>query len=258
MTIEKLIKYIKDSCMVADPDITNDTEFIALTDEQIMDIISIASIKAKVNLSDLENADTYRLSLIAKKELFYRLATLSAPLYNLEGDGNSLSRSDRFDHYYKLIGIVEEEYTHYMDELERNVDVSNSDNYGNKYSNGEVLLDSRYFSNRNYKHSKAPKITLKVDNIYSDYIEVSWDLKAINRFSRYELLFNETKNIIDEYEDKISDGTKVLFSTIDIHKTKFRIKDLKPSTTYHLAIKVTEQNGLYGYDELQFVTTEVM
>ena len=48
----------------------------------------------------------------------------------------------------------------------------------------------------------------------------------------------------------------IMFTTNDIHRNKLRLNDLKPNTLYHLAVIVQEQNGLKGYDEVNFVTKE--
>lgn len=257
MNIENLVQYLKESCFIDSPEITQDSEFLALDDKQLEGIIYVASYKAKVDLNDLENSNLYLLMLIAKKELFYRLATKSAPLFNLSGDGGSLSRSDRFNHYSELIKLVEEEYRTYLEELELNRDTSNNTSYGNEFTNGEVFLASRYHSLRNYTHSTKPVIKLKIDNLYTDKVEISWKLKKVNRFNKYILYINNTNNIIDIYNNnEIMEGSERIFSSMDIHKDKFRVSNLEPGKIYHLAIIVQEQNGLIGFDELQFVTKE--
>lgn len=255
MNLENLVAYLKESCFVDNPEITLDSEFLALDDKQLEGILYVASFKAKINLNDLSEANLYLLMLIAKKELFYRLATKSAPLYNISSDGGVLARRDRFSHYSQLIQLVEEEYKTYLEELSLDTDTSNTDSYGNDYTHGEIFIASRYHSIRNYTHAKNPVIKLNVDNVYSDKVEISWKLKRINKFSNYILYINNTNNIIDIYNNnEIMEGSEKILSVRDIHKNKFRIENLEPGKIYHLAIVVQEQNGLKGFDEVQFVT----
>lgn len=256
VTLESLIQYVKDSCMVTDPNILKDDDFIALTDKQIEDIISVAS--SRIDADPYEEANLYKVTLLAKKEIYHRLAISNAPLYDIEGDGSgSLKRSNRFKHYYELIKIVENEYTNLLEELETNTDTSNTSGYGNGYSKGEVFLSSRYNSTRNYNHATKPVIILNTDLVEVDYVDISWRLKSINRFLAYKLYISN-KPIIDIYEDTISSEAQQVLFTYDIHKDKCRIRKLTPNTLYHLAIIVEEQNGLIGVDEIQFVTKEVV
>lgn len=252
-----LVRYLRESCLVDEPVTGEDSEFIALTDEQLEGILFVASHKAKIDLNSLDEGDIYLLMLVAKKEVYYRLAVKSAPLYNIEGSSGKLERSSRFTHYNELIQRVEEEYRAYIEELETNRDVSNNSSYNSAYTEGQVFLNSRYFTSRNYKHATTPKVKLKVDNIYKDKLEVSWKLKQVNRFAKFELYISEIEPIIDEYNNKSISPKAIKVAIVnDIHINKYRILNLAPSTTYHIAIVVREENGLIGYDELQSVTLE--
>ena len=102
-------------------------------------------------------------------------------------------------------------------------------------------------------YANKPLIGLVVDNVYDTYVEMTWQLKRINRFSKY-LVYLSEKPIIDPYTNEIRGN--LMFTTNDIHRNKLRLNDLKPNTLYHLAVIVQEQNGLKGYDEVNFVTKE--
>lgn len=255
MNITDLIIYLRESCFVDDSSISNDPEFIALEDSQVESILRLCCYKAKININDLEEGNLYLLMLLARKEIYYRLATKSAPLFNIESESGKLERANRFDHYYKLIQALEEEYTAYIEQMETDRDVSNTDSYGTAYTKGEVFLSSRYHTMRNYSHANKPKVQLKMDNVYDDHLEVSWKLKSINRFFNYELYISEVGNVIDKYDkDAISSKAIKVLTSSDIHKNCHRITGLKPETIYHVCIVANEPNGLKGYDELQVVT----
>ena len=259
MNILELIQFLRDSCQVDNPDITTtDSEYLAFTDSQLESIIKLCSYKARVDINNLDEGNLYLLILLSKKELYHRLAVKEAPLYNLEGETGKLARSDRFEHYYKLIALVEEEYENYKSELELNRDISNTDSYNGEHTQGEVFISSRYGSLRNYNHMTSPKVKLNLDRMVSpEVVELSWKLKSINRFLEYKLYICEEENVIDPYENnKISDKAVQVLHSYDIHRTKFRLKDLKEGTLYHVAILVYEQNKIMGYDEIQLVTKE--
>lgn len=58
----------------------------------------------------------YPIVLLAKKELYYTLAVKEAPLYDIGADNNNyLKRSQRFDHYMKLIAQVDSEYDDWIE-----------------------------------------------------------------------------------------------------------------------------------------------
>lgn len=255
MQPQDLVQYIKDSCLVDDPNIVEDSEFIALTDEQIQSILLISASKCRAKISNLKDEDLYKVVLVSKKEIYHRLALKSAPLYTIEGDAGSLNRSDRFEHYYDLIAIVEEEYANYIKELEANRDVSNTDNYGQNYTSGEVFLSSRYFSKRNISHANKPQVTLKQDKVYKDHVEVSWDIQRINQFKKLELYINKER-VIDPYDlnNLITPTSTKLLESQDIHKNMIRIEKLEPLTTYYIAVVITEPNNLQGYSEIEITT----
>lgn len=255
MQPQDLVQYIKDSCLVDDPNIVEDSEFIALTDEQIQSILLISASKCRANISNLKEEDLYKVVLVTKKEIYYRLALKSAPLYTIEGDAGSLNRSERFEHYYDLIAIVEEEYANYIKELENNRDVSNTDNYGQNYTQGEIFLSSRYFSQRNMKHATKPQIVLKQDKVYKDHVELSWQILRLNQLKKIELYINKDR-VIDPYDlnNLITPSSTKVLESQDIHKNMVRIEKLEPSTTYHIAVVITELNDLQGYSEIEITT----
>lgn len=252
MNMQYLIDYIRQSCLVDSPSLVTDSEYLILEDKDIEVIIQIAMsrLKSYKPLTDDEDELLYPIVLQAKKEIYYRLAFKNAPNFDLSGQAGKLEKSQKFDHYMRLAQSMEEEWYNFIKEQEAQVDVSNTSHFSN-LANGEIFIDSRYHSKRNLNFANKPKVTLNVDNVYDNYVEVTWKLKRINRFSNYSIYISNN-NIIDNYTNEVN-GTKVM-STTDIHKTKLRVKDLNPNTLYHIAVEVTEENGLKGYDEVTFVT----
>lgn len=248
MTIQQLVAFLRQSVMVQDPEVAVvDEDFLQMKEEDLVLLLQIALSKVapEENLSTLSQENIYPTILVAKKELYHRLAVKSAPKYDLtSSSGAELHRDDIFNHYYKLIDDIEKEYNRYM-------------STGRPVIAGQVLLDSKYFTMRNYNLATNPVVTLSIDNVYNNSVEVSWIINKINKFAKFEVYVSE-KAIIDVYKNNAisKEATKVnVFNDIHTHCT--RVENLKPNTEYHVAVIIYERNGLTGYSELTFTTLEV-
>ena len=252
-----LIAFLRESCLIDDPELAVESNYLLLTDEQLQGMLMLANsrvTKGKYALKDVPEEFIYPIMLLSKKEVYHRLASKYAPDYTIQGNAGTLNISDRFTHFMELAKQMEEEYQNYLEDMESNRDISNSSNY-NHLANGEVFIASRYLSNRNYRYSSKPTISLKLDSAYKDKAEISWIIKSINRFNCYKLYISEGEPIIDIYNDnQISPKAKLMKHELNIHNNRTRICGLKPDTTYYVAIVVLEQNGLLGYDEVIFTT----
>lgn len=252
-----LIAFLRESCLVDDPELVVDTNYLALTDEQLQEVLLFANSrvsKGKYTLDSIPEVNIYPIMLLSKKEIYHRLASKYAPDYTIEGNAGTLNISDRYTHFMGLAKQMEEEYKNYLEDMELNRDISNTDSYSD-LANGEVFISSRYLSARNYRYSVEPKIGVKIDNVYDDKVELSWKIKSINRFNSYKIYFSEGEPIIDVYNNnQISPKAKLIKHELNIHNNRTRITGLKPNTTYNLAIVVIEQNGLIGFEEVVFTT----
>lgn len=252
MEFNSLIQYLRDACFSDNPDIVHDSEYLTLTDSQLEAILKVSGSRLKVTFDALPEEALYPLMLLSKKEIYHRLAVKESPLYDIESDSGKLNRSSRFDHYYKLIMQINNEFQEYVRNEEANRDVSNT-TMGNEHSHGEVFIMSRYHSNRNYTHMKRPVVKITSNEIKGNTLELMWKLSSVVRFYEYKVYLGE-ESIVDIFDDyAISPNAKELYRFNDIKRNAVRIKDLKPNTIYYLAVTVKEQNGLMGYDEISFI-----
>lgn len=247
MPIEEIIKFLRQSVMVQDPDVAVvDEDFLLMEEADFIPLLTISLAKVDPNddILNLSSNNLYPLILVAKKELFHRLAMKSARSYSLtSATGVQLKRAEVFDHYYKLIEEVEKEYKTYL-------------STGVQVTQGNVLLDTRYFSARNYSFAKKPTISLAIDTIHSNNVEVSWRLTRINKFAKYYLYISKHP-IVDKYKNnEISPSAKLEGTLTNVHNNCARVIELEPNTQYYVAIVVEERNGLQGYSELKFTTLE--
>lgn len=250
MTVEQIISYMRLSVRIQNPEgAENDSKYLSMSDDDILLYLNVALTRdfpTVPSLDTLPNADIYPLTLLAKKDLYYTLATIEAPLYDLGADNNNyLKRSQRFDHYMKLIVQTDKEYQDYLE---------NGGAGGNTLSAYNVILPSRYNTRYNRENGATPCPILYVQEVGKDFVEVSWQVK-MSRFYMYRVYISENQ-IVDMYvvgNHVLSDSS--LVTTIrDIHQTKCRIEGLIPDTEYHVAVAAVEMSSLTGYSESVFKT----
>ncbi len=251
MTKEKLIKFLKSSVHIQDPEIDNDSGYLAMSDEDLELYLTVALSRdfSKVrSLDEVPEATVYPLMLLAKKELYYALAVIEAPLYDMGADNNNyLKREQRFQHYMKLIGQIDTEYERYLDD--------NATGTDNTLTTYDVLLSNRYYT-RNYRSKGvAPVVSLYADNVGTDSVELSWDSVVIN-FSEFRIYISE-QPIYDPYnlEKPISDTAKLLFRVREDTSHKCRINDLKQNKVYYILIEYIDKCGLKGFSQIVIDTT---
>ena len=115
---ETLVKYLRDSVLVQDPSTAEDPIWLQMSDDDLAIVLEVAKHRDFPNqvLSSLANGVVYPLMLVAKKELYYRLAVKTAPNYDIRGDeAGELKRSQRFEHFMSLIKQTEAELQNYME-----------------------------------------------------------------------------------------------------------------------------------------------
>lgn len=249
MPIESLIKLLRDSVFVQDPDVAVvDEDFLQMKDEDFIPLLAmcLGRVDSSATLDNMKSDRVYPLFLLTKIELYHRLAVKSASTYSLtSATGVQLSRGEIFEHYYQLIQQCQEEYSTFMST--GGLTLSSEDVIV------PILLDNRYFSERNYKLSKRPSINLRLDNFYSTSCEISWGGFSVTKFARFNVYVGK-RHIFDKYTDSIDKEAQKIIEIKDIHKTLLRIADLTPDTKYYVLIELEDRNGLKGYSEIEFTT----
>ena len=256
MTKEQLIKFLRSSVHVQDPEINNDSKYLSLTDEDLELYLTVAlsrdsSVSKGQSLDSLTDAQVYPLLLLAKKELYYALAVIEAPLYDMGADNNNyLKRTQRFEHYMKLIAQVDEEFNKYNEE-----DVTGTNNTLTTY---DVLLSNRYYTKRYRSKCVVPVCSLYADEVRADSVDLSWDC-IINNFIKAEI-YVSTSPIYDPYnvENHISPDAQLVFLLREYTEPMCRITDLGLNTKYFICLVVTDRTGLKGYSQIEIDTTPVV
>ena len=212
-----LEKSINTPLLVADP------AYIAIK----ADLASIVSFYA----SRYTNEEL--ILLYSKKEVYLRLATAVAPSYDLEAQFTKLTKSVRFDHYFKLVNMVQAEIT------------ANSELY-TEVQHADVVMESRDGGARNYYLDNLQTGTLTISNITSSTVDLDWtcfDTSSSN-FSHYDVYLS-TSVMYDPYEEvelKLNVAEKS-YRLVDIFKNKLRVKDLSSATKYYVVLVYYAKSG---------------
>lgn len=240
-----LVPYLRKALKLQDPNVEKD-EAYKFTDEELWEIVQIKATEHNSNYTtdNFPNNEVHFVILLAKKEVYFRLATSSAPFYPLEAEGASLRKDYRFEHYMSLIRAINNEYESAWERFEFNSEILQ----------GEVFLLSKHFTNRNYENAHTPTVTATAVTIRNDSIDLSWDKFQVfsGMFYRYCIYVSESL-IYDEFENSLDESKKVA-EIRDIHQTKTRLKGLTPNTTYHILVTSEDMNLLKGYSEITVKT----
>ena len=258
LTVEELVKILRSSVNVQIPvdegseETTNDPAYLTMTDDDIKLFIKLGVSRAYPNVTDLAelpSGSEYPITLLAKIELYLKLAVIKADKVDMGVDNNNYIKQDqRFKHYMALVEEARAEYESWL-ENEGQGEVSSYD----------VLLSNRHYTQRNFEKQVTPKVSLKIDQVTSDSVDFHWGVTNTSHFGRFKVYISK-KPIVDmfkegaTYDKKIDVEAKLLVSTQNIRNTYHRINNLESGTTYYVAVISIERNQVFGYSEMSFDT----
>ena len=250
MTKAELVRYLRLNVNIQNADVT-DTAYLSMKDEDIELYLSVVLTRDFPQVPSLDlipQEDIYPVVLLAKKELYFTLASMDAPLIDLTADNNNqIKRSQRFEHYMKLIAAVDEEYNQYNED--------GGAGTRNTLTSYDVLISDRYATRRNYEKGFVPTLSLRVTGVTDTTIELVWSVQ-LSRFEKYEVYISE-EQIYDEYSigNPVSPDAKLVAKILNVHQNKCRIEGLLPNTVYHIMVSATDKSSLVGRTEIIVSTT---
>ena len=253
MTVEEMVKYLRMNVSIQDPSITtSDSAYLSMSDDDIklyITTVMTRNFPEILSLDYLPPENIYPLMLLSKKELYYTLAIKEAPMYDIGADNNNyLKRSQRFEHYMKLIEQVDKEYQEYLD---------NGGAGANTLASFDVRLNNRYATKRNYEKGAVPAPLLYIVSISETSVEIEWKVK-VEHFGGYKVYISK-QPIVDlfTFPNHIVEGAKMLREIKNVHQSRCRIEGLEPNTSYYVAVAVAELSTLEGYAQQSFTTLAV-
>lgn len=248
MTVDQMVAYLRSNVSLQTGTV-QDSAYLSMTDEDIilyMNVVLTRNYPEIPSLDYLPAEYIYPIILLSKKELYYALATKEAPLYDIGADNNNyLKRSQRFDHYMKLIAQVDKEYADYLE---------NGGAGANTLTSFDVLLSDRYATKRNYEKGAIPALSLYVGAVTETSVEILWKAK-LSRFREYKVFISESP-IVDLFNvsKPISAEAKEVVTIRNVHQTSCRIEGLLPDTEYYVVVSAVEKSSLTGYVQESFKT----
>ena len=249
MTVDQLVKYLRLNVSIQDPEgAVQDSAYLSMTDEDILLYMNVALTRNFPDIPSLDYLPTeyvYPIILLSKKELYHALAIKEAPLFDIGADNNNyLKRSQRFEHYMKLIAQVDKEYEDYLEDGGAG---------GNTLTSFDVLLSDRYATKRNYEKGVIPALTLYIKSIGETFVEIAWKVN-LSRFKEYKVYISKS-SIVDLFNvsEPVDKESEVL-TIRNVHQTSCRIEGLDPDTEYFVAVSATEMSSLTGYKQESFKT----
>lgn len=258
LTVKDLIKVLRSSVNVQSEETgVIDSAYLTMTDDDIELFIKLGVSRAYpdvTDLSDLPMGSEYPIMLLAKIELYTKLAVTNANNVDMGADNNNyLKQSQRFEHYMKLVQSAKEQYENWLE--------NEGVNGGSGVSSYDVLLSNRHYTQRNYEKQVTPKVSLKIDEVTSDSVKLHWGVSNTSHFGRFKVYIS-TEPIVDMYREgatydkKISEGAKLLVSTSNIRNVFHEVGNLLSDTVYYIAVFSIERNQVFGYKEMSFTTLE--
>ena len=253
MTALELIQYLRVSVNVQteQTDGEKDPNVLSLTDEQLRLYLQVVITRdfPKYSVDNLPQSAVYPVILLAKKELYFALATSTAPLYDLSADSNnSIKRDQMFRHYMDLVKAVDDEYNQYNED-------GGAGN--NALTSFDVLLADRSATKRNYEKGVIPDPFIVIDNVGVTFVEFHWDV-VLSKFRQYNV-YVSTSKILDSHNpsNPIDSGASPVATIKDVHHKSIRVTGLLPNTRYFVVVSATEMSSLTGYAEATFTTNDL-
>ena len=246
----KRIKYFSKSVRLDNPRTIDDPAY-QFSDEDLYAILEVsAPIHRGLTIDETPDSEFYMVLLLAKREVYYRLATTTAPFFKIEADDSRLEKNMRFDHYMKLVEAVTEEYNKlYEDKYESGtggvLTVYNSKLYGKPYLR------------RYHQLNDHQDVGVSISGITETSVNLDWNRYFTTHgadFKCYEIYVSE-KMIFDEYspiEEPID--IEPLYVITDPRKTKIRVNDLEPGKTYFTLVRSCSLIGNDSFEQRIFTT----
>ena len=257
LTVTDLIKLLRESVNVQSSEAeVVDPAYLQMTDDDIELFIKLGVTRAYPSVTDLRqlpDGSEYPIVLLAKIELYLKLAVLKADKVDMGADNNNYLKQDqRFTHYMKLVAEAREQYESWLDNEGQGV-----------VSSYDVLLSNRHYTHRNYEKQVTPRVAITIDQVTSDSVDFHWGVTNTSHFGRFKVYIS-TSPIVDMYKEgatydkKIDVGAKLIVSTQNIRNVFHRVENLESGTMYYVAVISIERNQVFGYSETSFTTLDVL
>lgn len=230
------LKFHLSTGQITDPTLTT------ITDQDLDDILKQKTLSLGYFYPDIPLANEEAVMLLTRKEIYWKMALVSAPLYEMSMGDLQVSKQVRFDHYIQLIEMVEKDYK----------DLKNDPNKV-KIEVQDTLVNTVYNQRKIVNNFVIPTVKLNVDSVILDRVNI--DIQYINLNPKdfvYITVYTSDEPLVDKYSNEAFDTSKGThhLEIRDIHKKFFNI--VKPKKYISAVLKL--YNGLESYTELELKT----
>lgn len=234
----ELVKYLRFTLSI---DTTSDPVLKKVTDAELEEVLKRKAQHLKYDYDNIPKDEEQLVICLARKEIYWKMATNSAPLYRLDIEGLEVAKEVRFDHYMALVQETDVEYYKLINDPSRLT-----------VEQGEILVRKQYAMDKYLLNYKMPKITLHVDKATQSTLDISIEYKnLILHDFREAKLYVCTEPIWDKYDEVINPKAKEVCVFKTPKKPYCRVKDLEVGTKYYLALEVVLIRNIKVYVEIE-------
>lgn len=197
--------------------------------------------------------------MMSKLEIYYRLATTSAPFYPISAEGASLQKDKRFEHYEKLIKLTKEQFDSLWEihfgkgGKGGNDDEEDETGTGGVVTSYGIKLD--YIGTHYRKANSNLRTEIPIELLDIEYDEgkgrvifewSNYDNLVGSAFDRYEV-YADKEEIIDLYDPEAKLEKKPLYIMKDTFRTMAMLPNVEKGDTVYVLIIVRNRDGEEGY-----------
>lgn len=243
---QHIVPYFRRAVALKSPEVETDVAYI-FTDDELWDMItmSIWEHNPSYNVNNFPKNELPFLMLVARKELYFRLATASAPFYPLSAEGAELRKDYRFEHYMSLIRFVTTEYDNLLNRF----------NSTRGVEHGVLLKNKQHLRHLQYNDLELPSFNLDYE-VDEDVVILRWSkFKSVgDKFKMYKVYISETK--IDEFTNL--DTLEPVYTQSNIHVTSCKLAGLKRGILYYIAVVHQSINDLQALESVEIMRGELI
>ncbi len=268
MQEKEIINFLRNNLLVGEPDYAHyHSDYGLLTDETLLSFVLVAASRDFPGIDVTKgvlNPYVYPIVLGAKREVLWMMCSKYAPLYDIKALQTTMMREQAFKHYQLLLTTADNEYANFMNGPGKNL--GDGTETGGGGSDGvwdgdegygptgirvrHLVSDRDYWNVHGHLYGKRPKVALIVQNVGADFIELTWNFPAYEKFWKLMLVArNDENQLFDHYRrDACTPGTWHVYTWHRFPERGYRMENLSPGV-YSLGIKYFERNGLTAISE---------
>lgn len=252
MTTAEMVLYLRENLSVQNLAESVDLNYLNMTDDTLGLYLKTATTRLLPMADDPSLAPPdyhYLIILYAKKDLYFTLATATAPFVDMGAEGAYIKLGDRYNHYMALIKQVN-------DEIKSVEDTGLGSSGYNTLTSFNVLLSNRYYTQRSYALSVPPAVYVRNDGVTSTTANLSWYVMTPYALVSYRI-YVSTSSMYDSYISNSLANELPVVVINDTRQQSCRLENLSPGTTYYIVVSVDNIHGVKGFKQIAVTTTGV-